>query len=315
MSNDPAIIDPAWEISQLITQLSIQAGNQQPTWAVMQDFTGVAGAELYDLMSIMARRVARLGQFLSELNDAEFDRRMRERALQAIDRFSGLFNAAALSRAWETTKGAHVSTDDALYLSFVSVVAKRYKPLRKLEEEERAQLLGKIEEAISSIPASPDIPPWAQEPLLDGLSRLKLVIQKIEFFGVETAITALERVFYDASELQDQFGGDATTRSKGTTQSKGESGLMKTLAAVALAVDLLCALPNLDNAYHYFDNAYHHYIGWRVEPIKESPRLERCRMLLLTGPDHGPKSANEEESAAVPEGPKIEPTGEDQSAQ
>lgn len=265
------IIDPAWEISELITRFSKLPASTEPTWTIIQNVTGVSGADFYDLLSIVAQRLIRLKQFVSTLNDDEFDEIKRKRATQAVEHFEGMFSSASLSQRWNDTKQNHVNLDDALQFSWLSLVAKRYRPLRRLTDDERKELTKKLDEAISEFGASTDIPLWAREPLADGLRRLRLVTTKMEFFGYEAAIDELLSVYHRASEVEDHL---KATNSATTNRSLSISAVLN---AIALAVTLFSAVD-------VTTTAFEHYRGWQLEQIKSSPRLEKCQTRLLPAP-------------------------------
>jgi hypothetical protein len=79
------IIDPAWEISELIKRFAELPQSQEPTWAVVQKLTGVKVGDLYEMLSILAQRLTRLKNFASTVRDDELEENMRKRAIQALD--------------------------------------------------------------------------------------------------------------------------------------------------------------------------------------------------------------------------------------
>jgi hypothetical protein len=185
MSEVVIVTDPALEIAELISLLAQFSPNDtnERTWVALRRAIGknIQTYEYAELVATLLLRLRRLVEFVSTVQDKEFSDRMRQRVGQAIGRFSALFEPDQQYSTWQNTRSAHALSDDALQLEFFSVIAKRYRPLRKLADEDREKLITQIDEAQKALKENSDLPDWTKIPLLDGLERLKLTLKFLTF--------------------------------------------------------------------------------------------------------------------------------------
>ena len=110
-------------------------------------------------------------------------------------------------RNWQSRgkqRGRRISSTTTGYqLATFSYVARRLWPLRKLSEEDRLDIIKKIEIVLADINKSDDIPGWAKAPLVDGLARMQLTLQHLLFFGYEAAIEELQRLYHRTISVED----------------------------------------------------------------------------------------------------------------
>ena len=227
MSEVVIVTDPAFEIAKLISLLAQfdPTDANERSWAAIKRAIGknIQTYEYAELVSTLLLRLRRLGEFVSNVRDIEFSERMRVRVGHAIGRFSALFEPEQQYGTWQNTRVAHATSDDALQLEFFSVIAKRYRPLRKLVDEDRVKLITQIEEAQKALSENSDVPDWAKGPLSDGLERLKLTLKFLTFFGCEAAIDALSRLSYDSKEIENRL---PITSLEGSPRSKTISDIL-----------------------------------------------------------------------------------------
>lgn len=280
------LIDPATEIAELLRYFANQNASDQPTWSIIQNATATNGAELWDMVAVLTKRLSTIRHFVLSLQDEDLDKAKRNRAIGAIDRFAATFNGENLNTAWKNVRQIHVIEDDALQLSWFAPIARKYRPLKKLNHAEREQLAKNLRELLEKLPASSDIPEWAKEPLLDGLQRLHLLITKVEFFGYDTAIDGLLTVYWRVSQVENRLNDEERDK------PVARPSILQILNVVALAVNLFSA-PDM------VSTALRNYRGWELFEMKSSPLLARCETLLLTGPTNHRKERDERPADAI----------------
>ncbi len=282
-------VDPAWEIAGAIRQLRTTPSSNDPTWSVFQKAlgTGISPSEHWELMSVLQDRLLRFDQFVRSVVDTEFDDHQRRRIIQAVDRFSHALRPEHQTQQWQHTLQNYLIEDDALQLGWFSIVAKRHRPLRRVTEDERAELIAKIDEALAAVEAGQDIPEWAKLPIAEGLRRLRFTLQHLVFFGVESAVDKLLEVYNKTMAIELATGG---TPNANKIPGSGRPTILTVLNCVVLAANLFW-LP--DQA----TSAFERYQGWYLKTIVENPRLPKPTTLLLAPPANGPD---------IPTGPSTE---------
>jgi hypothetical protein len=291
------IVDLAWEISGVIRQLIAHPPSTDPTWSVFQKALGpkISASEHWELLSALNSRLLRLDALVHSVQDKELDEGQRARIIQAVNTFAHVLQPSQQVQPWQHTLQNFLRSDDGLHLAWFSIIAKRYQPLRRVTDDERAELIAKIDEAITSIEAGKDIPEWAKFPLLDGLRRLRFMLQHLLFFGCESAIDLLLEVYNKASAIE----GAVDNRPNSAKQA-GSSGptLLTVFNFIVLAANLFW-LPDQTTT------AFERYQGWYLKTIVENPRLPKPETLLLAppAPADGPSSEPPAEVAVEPSMP------------
>ena len=297
------IIDPSWEIAEAMRRLLQHPGDNQATWSVFQKVLGggISQNEYWDLISVLNVRLLRLTKLIKWVDDKEFNQAKRNRALVAVQRFSGVFTPQQQAQPWQHTLSNVLIEDDALALDWFSTIAKRYQPLRKLNDEDQSKLIEQLDAVLSGIDTNEDIPRWAKEPLAEGLRRLRLILKHIVFFGCETAIDELLGIYHRTQAVEAELLHTAP----GKTGAERPT-IISVLAFVALAGSLF-AMP--EDVPKHFNT----YKGWLLKVITENSRLPKPTTLLIEGPRNpsdAPPSRPEgaPEVAIEPKTPEVEAT-------
>jgi len=267
------IVDPAWEIASVIRLLLTQQPSNSQTWSTIQAALGatISPSEHWELMSALNSRLLRLDMLARSIRDKELDDAQRARIVQAINSFSHVLRPEQQSQTWQHTLQQHLKGDDGLHLMWFSIIAKRYQPLRRVTDDERAELIAKIDETVTGLQTATDIPDWAKLPLSEGLRRLRFMLQHLLFFGCEVAIDQLLNIYNKASAIEQSIGRDQSrTAPRSLT-------LLAVLNFVVLAANTFW-LP--DQA----TTAFERYQGWYLKLVVENPRLPKPETRLLAPP-------------------------------
>jgi hypothetical protein len=274
-TNMSEITDPAWEMKTLIEQLRKQPASDEPTWKVLPRALGIkiSPNEHWELMSALNSRLLRFDSFVNSVQDEEYDKDMRARIVQAVNTFAHALRPQQQALQWNDTLN-YILADDALQLRWFSVIAKRYRPLRKINDDARAELISQIDQTLTTLKDVTDIPDWAKLPLSDGLIRLRFTLQHFVFFGSEAAIDQLMDVYNKTVAIDSSIGGsgNATQREHSKT-----STLKEVLINLVLVANLFW-LPDQTAA------AFDRYNGWYLKLIVENPKLPKPERLLLAAP-------------------------------
>lgn len=296
------IVDPAWEISQAMRQLLKQPKSTDPTWSVFQTALGgpIEASQYWDLISVLNSRLQRLNSLIGSVKDFEFDDAKKARALSAVRTFSMVFSPQQQNQPWKSTLQNFLKEDDALQLDWFSIIAKRHQPLRKLSDEDRTKLIDKIDEVLVSIDKKGDIPDWAKAPLAEGLRRFRFILIHLTFFGCETAIDELLKIYSQAEAVEAEMVGASAAAEKPGASS---ATLLAILTVVSLAANLFSMS---DQAY----TAFKTYKGWYLQVVSENPKLPKPNRLLIEGPRHAsdvpPLDGGATEVAIEPDVPVVE---------
>lgn len=288
------ITDPAWEIKLLIEHFRKLPPSAEPTWKVMPRALDVQVSpnQHWELMSALNSRLLSLDAFVNTVQDQEFGHPFRKRIVQAVNTFAHALRPEQQAQAWQETL-SYIREDDALQLGWFSIIAKRYRPLRRIGDDERNELVGKIDQTLASLKDAKDIPDWARAPLSDGLSRLRFTLQHLVFFGSEVAIDQLMDVYNKTVTIESAIDDDDKplrgSRSKRSTIN-----------------DVLVNLVLVANLFWLADQAataFERYQGWYLKLIIENPRLPKPETRLLAAP-----VPSDTPNSPIPPEVAIEPT-------
>jgi hypothetical protein len=291
------IVDPAWEIASVIRQLVAYPASNEQTWTVFQKAAGsnISASEHWELLAALNSRLLRLDVLVNTVEDRELDSAQRARIVQAVNTFAHVLSPSQQVQAWAHTLQHHLKADDGLQLMWFSIIAKRYQPLRRVTDDERAELITKIDETLAALETGQDIPKWAKLPLSEGLRRLRFMLQHLIFFGCESAIDLLLQIYNKTSAIEAAAMG---TRNAESTPGSGGPTFLKMLNCIVLAATIFW-LP--DQA----TSAFERYQGWYLKVIVENPRLPKPETLLLAPPM---RSDEPHEPSGLPTEVAIEPT-------
>ena len=292
------ITDPAWEMKLLIEHLRKMHASADPTWKVMPRALGVRVSpdEHWELMSALNSRLLRLDAFVGTLQDRQFGEAQRNRIIQAINTLGHAFRPEQQVERWQDTLSTCIRDDDALQFGWFSIIAQRYRPLRQISDDERNELVTKIDHTLATLKDTGDIPDWAKVPLSDGLSRLRFTLKHLVFFGSEAAIDQLLDVYNKTIAIESTIGDGG----KSTGEGHSETSTMKDLLINLVLVANLFWLPDQTAT------AFERYNGWYLKLIVENPRLPKPdrRLLAPPVPSDAPDSPSAPEVAVEPTLPR-----------
>jgi hypothetical protein len=178
------------------------------------------------------------------------------------------------------------------------LIAKRYRPLRQVDDEERNELVTKIDHTLAALNDAPDIPDWAKVPLSDGLGRLRFTLQHLVFFGSEAAIEQLLDVFNKTVTIESALGDSG----KSTREGPSKASTIKEVLINLVLVANLFWLPDQTTA------AFERYNGWYLKLIVENPRLPKPERRLLAPPvpSDVPEVPSSPDVVIEPKPPRVE---------
>jgi hypothetical protein len=283
-SSTLALTDPAAELVGLARLLQhYQTASNRSVHATIGALLECSLSEQIEAVAAITARVSRLKELVSSVDDPFLDEHgQRGILLSALDQFLGLFRPEHAGGAWSSALKTFIREEDIRAIQGFSRTARDYRPLRRIEKEDRQQLLGKIGAALADMESRNDVPSWAKEPLTDGLRRLQLMVRHLSFFGHSTAIDQILLLRTHTNALKSAMDDSSTPASKGKSRFKA------VLEAIALASTLFSA-PHT-NAQAYL--AYHSFL---LGPPAEQ--------LLLPGPTKPNGSPAPGDVEAPPEEP------------
>ena len=144
----------------------------------------------FELLSVVRNRIHNLELFATRVVDPELDDGLRQEVINATGMFGALFSLSNLVSPWENARTSSLPDANLKTLMWFGQTARRHRPLRVVNEEDRQALLGQIDEAIADL-TKDEAPDWTKPPLLDGLRRMRIVLQYLRFFGHDVAIEEL----------------------------------------------------------------------------------------------------------------------------
>lgn len=297
------VTDPAWEMKLLIERLRTVPSSTEPTWKMLPRALNVhiEPSEHWELMSALNSRLVRLEAFIKAVQDKEFDEAQRKRMIQAVNILAQAFKPEQQVEKWQDTLAACIREDDALHLRWFSIIAKRYRPLRQVNDDERDDLIAKIEQTLLALKDAEDIPDWAKAPLSDGLSRLRFTLQHLVFFGSEEAIDQLLDVYNKTVAIE-----AAVANTGGAREGHSRSATFEKVLNWLVIAATVFWLPDQTLT------AFERYQGWYLKVIVENPRLPKPERRLLAPPVPEPSVPSPSEIAIAPEPPRVEPATEDE---
>lgn len=145
----------------------------------------VTAPEFLDIIAAARRRISRLEHFILAVDDREIAPDIKRHVTEALQRGANALNPAQWQQGWTHATNVWLQQSDATTLRMFSPTMMRYRPLRKLGDEEREEALLAINAAISEIQSSVEFDKWERLALLEGYERLALVIRHFPFFGHE----------------------------------------------------------------------------------------------------------------------------------
>ncbi|MDA8869972.1 hypothetical protein N9H93_01105 [Rhizobiaceae bacterium] len=201
--------DPASELAALFSKMSI-IEPRHPSHSTQVTLSrhfkiDAASADWYELIGAIAFRIRALRSFVSTVDDRFVKEKMRSETLKSLDHMARFLSPDQMAAKWHIVK-ADLFTDDHIgRLESFAAIGEKYKPLRKLNDEQRHEILDKIDEAIILLDGDdvnmPEIPAWASAPILEGLRSLHRIISHLEFFGHQFAIDEILKLHSRAKSI------------------------------------------------------------------------------------------------------------------
>lgn len=187
------LTDPALELAGMAKWILDLPGSPGPLGAQFSLQLGLnSGSTGYlTLLAETCVRLDRMERFVSSIHDVELSNKQKGEVVEACRQLRGFFHPFHQERPFDQIRANFVRPADALHLSMFHHIARRYRPLRRVTEGERAKTLSSIDEAIAKIASDAELPDWARPMLSDGLARIKLCIEFLPFFGHDAAFNAL----------------------------------------------------------------------------------------------------------------------------
>lgn len=262
--------DPAREFARLAQfLLKIQGNHQHHSYKIMKSAIkgDNSGGAILRVFAIGNKRIEDLALMVSEIDDYDIDDDTRNAGLAAVYGMGKLFSPDYYHRDWHSVISECLPKEHLLALTFLSPIMSRHYPLPVVQPDELEALIARLTEASAEIVENKDIPLWAAMPLSSGISDLLFVLQNFVLFGHDEAVSRLLALLATANHAV------AAANASGGRQI----GLIKLCVALALAVDVFAAAPNVSQAYAT-------YRGWMVDAVEVVKPLLTPPPLRLEGP-------------------------------
>lgn len=234
----------------------------------------------FTLMSEVRGRIDALQAFAENVVDKELDETLRSEVRAATSAFANLFRPEFLVNRWEDTCARMLTDANLKTLLWFGQTARRHRPLRLINNEERAEMASKLQDALADLEADAHLD-WMKAPLIDGIKRLITTIEYLRFFGHDYAIEQLLDLNLFVSALQQTQEAHSKTG-----LSAEQSSLWKCVAAFSVVANLLL-LPDQGAT------AISRYQGWVASIIASTPRLPHEQRLLAPPSAVVPKEPEE----------------------
>jgi len=221
-----------------------------------------ATSDWYELLGAMAARISSLRGFVVSVEDRFVKSRMRDQTLSSLDHMTAFLRPDQMNKRWDQVKSSLFTDQHISRLESFAAVAEKYRPLRKLSDEEREILVAKLQELLSNADLDLEgIPPWAAAPLKEGVQRLCHILEHFSFFGHQAAIDALLNL---AGKVEAVAASDLSPDQKESAFDFAR----KTMHVVFFVGELLLLPANAYQVYHvYKDIALEHFVGKKDEKL------------------------------------------------
>lgn len=225
-----------------------------------------SGQLFFNLVSEVRGRIDALQTFAATVVDSELDDTLRREVHQATSSFANIFRPDFLLNRWEDTCNKMLPEANLKTLLWFGQTARRHRPLRLISAQEVGEIISKLREALTALDEDVSLD-WMKAPLVDGLVRLIITIEHLQFFGHEYAIEQLLALNLKISALQQ-------TRDGSPRRDQPEvSSLWKCLSALSVVATLFM-LPDQGAT------AISRYQTWVGSFIASTPRLPHEQRLL-----------------------------------
>lgn len=212
--------------------------------------------------------------------DKELDETLRSEVRAVTSAFANLFRPEFLVNRWEDTCARMLTDANLKTLLWFGQTARRHRPLRLINDEERAEIASKLQDAIAELEADAQLD-WMKAPLIEGIKKLLIAIEYLRFFGHDYAIEQLLNLNLLVGALQQTQEAQSKTG-----LSFEQSSLWRCVAAFSVVANLLI-LP--DQA----ATAISRYQSWVASMVASTPKLPHEQRLLAPPSAVVPKEPEE----------------------
>jgi hypothetical protein len=189
-----SLTDGAAELVELGELLRKIPRSSQPTYEAISAELGLApdSSETVALFGAVGMRINKFSSFARTVADPFLDNRTRAHVLRAINQFAGLFHPSGMMRQWGDASQAYITEEMLATINLFSKIAREYRPLRKLSEDDRQTIIVEIERQISDINSDEQtLPEWLKLPLTEGLENIRFQLKMLPYFGLDIIIDQL----------------------------------------------------------------------------------------------------------------------------
>lgn len=263
------LTDPASEIAALFEEFSsIQPGQvDDTTQSVLSSYFDCdpSTSDWYELIGTIASRIRSLREFIANVEDRFVRDKMRSQTLKSLDHMTQFVSPNHMMNKWRVTKANLFSDEHIAKLESFAPTAEKYKPLRKLSEEERQAILDKLDAILLMVDDDheqfSDIPEWAIAPIVDGIKNLRRVIGYLRFFGHQAAVDAVLNLSIKVDSIA---ASDLPKEQKKDLYSL----IQKTMHVMFFVGEVLLLPANAYQGYHvYKEVALQHLVDQKEEKL------------------------------------------------
>lgn len=241
----PPLTDPAAEIGDLFAWLGEIAPRPAQTFHAICEALGlkVDSGDYIELVAAALSRVDRLTKLIEELKgEGLLPEHLCGEAADACSRLRGVFTAPGQSSRWDGIKEKNLRPQHLYTLYKISTELRPLRPLRQLTDQDREEVVRKIDEAASTIRGCGDLDFVVRDHLAQSLDRLQLIFKHFRFFGHAAALNQI-------ATLQ-----RSVEVAKPAARSVRARAALSAAVIVILAAGDLFALPhNVQEAYPFWE--------------------------------------------------------------
>lgn len=236
------LTNPAIELHELCKQLQSHGNvDQARTHKALATIFGLKSSNdpiFYSIVAALSRRfetLLRITQESSAVPDY-----LRDRALGAINHLKLFCRVEGMLENWNDVKNKVFSGEQMTALHFLGGFLQQTHPVKKITDEEREDLLQRIENELAEIDREgPNS--LVQDIIVSELKLLKVVLEHLTFFGIEALRDSLLTATVNVSAAESA----ATSNADKSAVKKASHVLGAIVVALLIASDLIEATENI----------------------------------------------------------------------
>lgn len=190
------LTDPATEIFEMcqVLQSSPAKAKAETRKALAQIFGCVSCHEalFFELLAALSKRFDRLAE-ITETSPNVPDH-LREKSTTAVKHLRNFFSTDGLHEAWEQRKAKVFVNEHLTAVEYIGALIRNEYPLKKLNDEERAELIDKIDELLTSIKDDGGAS-IVQDVVVSAFESVKAILERLVFFGTDASTESLILAF------------------------------------------------------------------------------------------------------------------------